>query len=420
MGMTMAGNHWPNGYRPDDAAIALLRQAHTILDPFFADHHPELHRLWSRQYSLIRDCDEAYNTHLNKRLRPSGTEGGFQSNLVEMAFYLNEADKYLESLLQLLPRRRATRLRPAPRVGECNDLRRLMGIAFGGEAARLAYEARRKLYLADLFFDVAHTRAIQRGDAHRDFFADRMEKAILSRAVAEQDVDVAFNIAADGQSIDYGIGRALPNQEVWRFRVRELEFRQDGRPVRIQVYFYSCRSKREVLPYDYIRGQQVYRLQTVEKWSQLSMRRDASIVSKMLRNGLNHPGAIPDIIGAMFIVEDLEQVECLKLALIDELGGPFQIRNVVDTLRRPEDRDQLNRFSGAGYRVYKCEADVLYLPRGDREEPYSFIVEIQLYTLETYLRTIHADHYASHHQLKRRQFLEGIVPLLFPQEIYPE
>jgi hypothetical protein len=416
----MAGNHGPNGYHPGDASIASLRQAHPILDPHFADHQPELHRLWSRQYDLIRDNDEVYNTHLNKRLRPSGVERTFQSNLVEIAFYLNEATKYLESLLELLPRRRATRLRPAPRICECNDLRLLMGLAFTGNGGRLAYEARRKLYLSDLFFDVAHTRAIQRGDDHRDFFADRMGQGILRRTVAERDVDVAFNIASDGQSIQYEIGRPLPNQEVWRFRVREMEIPQDDRPVRIHVYFYSCRSKREVLPYSYERGQQVYRLQTVEKWSRLSMRRDASIVSKMLRKGLNHPGAIPDIIGAMFIVEDLEEVEHLKLALIDELGGPFQIRNVIDTLRRPEDRDHLNRFSGAGYRVYKCEADVLYRPQDSDEEPYSFNVEIQIYTLETYLRTIHADHYASHHQLKRRQFLEGIVPLLFPQELYPD
>ncbi len=416
----MAGNHWPNGYHPDDAVIASLRQAHPILDPYFADHYPELHRLWSRQHGLIRDSDEAYNAHLNKRLHPSGVVRGFQSNLVEIAFYLHESGRYLEALLELLPRRRASRLRPSPPIRECHDLRRLMGMAFGDDGGRLSFEARRKLYLSDLFFDVAHTRAIQRGNEHRDFFAGRMEAGILSRTVAERDVDVAFSIASDGQSIQYEIGRPLPNQEVWRFRVRDLEFTQDGRPVRISVYFYSCRSKREVLPYSYVRGQQVYHLQTVEKWSQLSMRRDASIISKMLRKGLNHPGTIPDIIGAMFIVEDLEEVEILKLGLIDELGGPFQVRNIIDTLTRPEDRDHLNRFSGAGYRVYKCEADVLYQPRDSGEEPYSFIVEIQIYTLETYLRTIHAEHYASHHQLKRRQFLEGIVPLLFPQELYPD
>ncbi len=416
----MAGNHWPNGHHPEDATIAFLRQAHPVLDPHFPEHQPELYRLWTRQYEVIRDSDEAYNRHLNKRLRPSGVERGFESNLVEIAFYLNEAGKYLESLLELLPRRRATRLRPAREVCECNDLRRLMGLAFAGNNGRVAYEARRKLYISDLFFDVAHTRAIQRGGDHRDFFASRVERAILNQTVAEREVDVAFNIASDGQSIEYEIGQPLPNQEVWRFRVRELGFVQAGRPVHIHVYFYSCRSKREVLPYSYVRGQQVYRLQTVEKWSQLSMRRDASIVSKMLRKGMNHPGTIPDIIGAMFIVEDLEEVEHLKLGLIDELGGPFQIRNIVDTLTRPEDRNHLNRFSGAGYRVYKCEADVLYRPQDSDEEPYFFIVEIQIYTLETYLRTIHADHYASHHQLKRRQFLDGIVPLLFPLEIYPD
>jgi hypothetical protein len=416
----MAGNHWPNGYHPGDTTIARLRQAHPILDPYLADHHPDFAPLFRRQHALLCESDEAYNAHLNKRLYPNGIERGFQSNLVAIAYYLNEASKYLEALLELLPRRRSAKLRPAARVSECNDLRRLMGIAFDGEGPRLEFEARRKLYIAKLFFDVAHTRTIQRGDEHRDFLASRMEQGILNRAVSEKEVDVAFSIASDGQRIEYEIGRPLPNQEVWRFHVREIDFPQDGRQVRIHVYFYSCRSKREVLPYSYVRGQQIYHLQAVEKWSQLSLRRDASIVSKMLRKGLNDPRAIPDIIGAMFIVENLEEVEHLKLALIDELGGPFRVRNVVDTLTRPEDRDQLNRFSGAGYRVYKCEADVLYRPPDSGEEPYSFVVEIQIYTLETYLRTIHADHYASHHQLKQRQFLEGIVPLLFPQEIYPD
>ncbi len=414
----MAGNHWPNHLEPDEAGLHRLRQAHPQLDPHLADHYPEFYRLACRQYMQMCAGDEAYNDHLNRRLYPNGITRPFEANLVEMAFYLNEAGKYVEALLDLLPRRKARRLRPEDRVRECNDLRDLMALAFSGDGRRLAFEARRKLYLAKLFFDVAHTRAIQRGEEHRRFFADKMERAILHHTVEEREIDVAFNIASDGVSIDYEIGRASPNQEVWRFRRREIHLMLDGRPVRIHVYFYSCRSKREVLPYHYVGGRQVYHLQTVEKWSQLSMRRDASIVSKMLRKGLNDPRAIPDIIGAMFIVENMVEVEHLKLLLVDQLGGPFRMRNVIDTLTNPDDRRRLNRFSGAGYRVYKGEADVLYKPEGSDEEPYSFIVEIQVYTVETYLCTVHADHYASHHNLKQRQFLEGILPLLFPQELY--
>jgi hypothetical protein len=53
-------------------------------------------------------------------------------------------------------------------------------------------------------------------------------------------------------------------------------------------------------------------------------------------------------------------------------------------------------------------------------EPYFFPVEVQIYTMETYLRTIHAEHYASHQALKKRQFLLGLVPYLFPAAIYGE
>jgi hypothetical protein len=39
-------------------------------------------------------------------------------------------------------------------------------------------------------------------------------------------------------------------------------------------------------------------------------------------------------------------------------------------------------------------------------------VELQIYTLETYLRTVHTDHYTSHQALKKRQFLLGLVLFL--------
>ena len=71
--------------------------------------------------------------------------------------------------------------------------------------------------------------------------------------------------------------------------------------------------------------------------------------------------------------------------------------------------------------VFKCELDVLYRPpHAPDSPPYFFPVELQIYTLETYLRTIHTEHYASHQALKKRQFLLGLVPYLFPVGIYGE
>ncbi|MCK4303611.1 MAG: hypothetical protein KAY24_05170 [Candidatus Eisenbacteria sp.] len=401
-----------------DAVTQDLRQAHPPLDPEGIKNNPEFYRIHYRLLGEISRSDRAYNAWLNRMLRPAGIERPLDSNTIQAAFYLNEATKYLDALLDLLPKRRASALQTHPRIFECNDFRELLDVALNSSNRRLAFEAQRKMYLAKLFFDVAHTRNIQHGEEHRAFFARGMDHDIMSHTVEEKDIDIAFNISSDGVSIDYKVGRPLSNQEVWRFRRREINFMQDGRPVRIYIYFYSCRSKREVLPYRYVRGKQVYKLRTVEKWTKLSMRRDASIVNKMLRTGETNPNAIHDIIGVMFIVEDLIQVEHLKFALYDRLGGPFKIRNVVDTLSYPADRTRLNRYSGAGYCVYKGDVDVLYYPEHGTEPPYSFIVEIQLYTLETYLRTIHENHYASHHRLKRRQFLEGLAPLLFPREIY--
>lgn len=411
MTTTAAWNHGISG-SPDP------RLAHPYLDLAIAEEQPELLRSFYRLYLGIRDDEEAYARYLDRMLNPPGSGRDFGANRLTAAYYLNEASRYLDALTALFPRRRRAWLRALPRVRDTHDLRELLGLVFDAIDRRLAFEARRKLYLAKLFFDVDHCWEVQRGDRHRQYFADLIERELLCHTVAREDVDVAFDIAADGMGIDYRIGTALPHEEVWRFRRRELNFLQDGRPVRVRIYFYSCRSKREVLPYHYIRGQRIYELETREKWTELSLRRDASIVSKMLRKGINEPGAFPDIVGAMFIVENIVEIEVLKQAIFDLAGGPMKIRNVVDTLTRAGDSRLLNAQSGAGYKVYKGDLDVLYAEPGGETLPYGFPVELQLYTLESYLRTIHTRHYASHQRLKRRQFLEGLAPLLFPERIY--
>jgi len=123
----------------------------------------------------------------------------------------------------------------------------------------------------------------------------------------------------------------------------------------------------------------------------------------------------------MFIVEDLLEVEHLKEVLVDLFGGPFRIKNVTDTLSGTGPRHELNPYTGSGYRVFKCELDVLFRPPNAPDSPpYFFPVEVQIYTLESYLRTIHTEHYASHQALKKRQFLLGLVPYICPVGIYGE
>ncbi|MFH1143152.1 MAG: hypothetical protein V1774_01245 [Candidatus Eisenbacteria bacterium] len=395
-----------------------MRRAHPVLAPDLVEAYPEIYRSLSRLYLRIRDNPQAYQDFLNRMLNPADAPRGFEANQMTAAHYLNEAQRYLDALVTLFPRRRRGRLRPDPTIATERDVRALVARVFEHSDLRGAFEARRLMYLALQLFNVARTWEVQRGHLHRDFFAALLERELFHHAVGTRQVDIAFNIAADGFQIEYHDGPPRRGEEVWRFHLRELNFIQDGWPQRLNVYFYSCRSKREVLPYRYVRGQQVYELQTRERWSEMTLRRDASILSKMLRKGTTRPCEIPDIVGAMFIVEDLRQVETLKEALFDILGGPMKIRDMVDTLTREEDRELLNHYSGAGYRVFKADADVLYRPEWGAAEPYVFTVELQIYTLETYLRTIHTRHYASHHRLKQRQFVEGLVPLLFPPEIY--
>jgi hypothetical protein len=50
--------------------------------------------------------------------------------------------------------------------------------------------------------------------------------------------------------------------------------------------------------------------------------------------------------------------------------------------------------------------------------PYLFSVEIQIFPLEAYLRTLYDAHFASHTAYKKRQFLNELLPLLFPPEIF--
>ena len=79
---------------------------------------------------------------------------------------------------------------------------------------------------------------------------------------------------------------------------------------------------------------------------------------------------------------------------------------------------RLNPDSGSGYKVFKGDLDILHPAIPPGRLPYRFTVEIQIYTLEGFLRTVHGAHAASHLALKLRQFLYGLVPRLFPRAIY--
>lgn len=394
--------------------------AHPLLDPKLSETDPTYFRILYKKYLGILQGVERYNDLLNKMLYPLGEEHVLESNLETARYYLGEADHYIADLMHLLPEAAQDSVEPVKEVGECTDILGLLSMIFGNNDPRIRFEAQRKLYLSKLFFDVDHCREVQNGVSHKRFFESLLEKYIFSGVAHQRRVDVCFGIGADGTTMEYAIDRSpRADQEVWSFDIQEVQILHQGWPVRLHVYFYSCRFKKEIIAFEYKKGESRYALHPTEIWGGLNRRRNGSIVSKMIRKGENDPRLIRDLIGAMFIVQNLIEVEHLKEILVDLFGGPFRMKNTVDTLSDTRQAQLLNPYTGAGYRVFKCELDVLYRsPHAPDSLPYFFPVEIQIYTLETYLRTIHAEHYASHQALKRRQFLFGLVPYLFPAAVY--
>jgi hypothetical protein len=396
-------------------------QAHPFLDPRLPDTNPSIYRHLYKWYLQTQESQEQYNRLLNMILHPAGEKRPLQSNVTTAAYYLNEAVSYLGELLLMVPPEVRTLVRPRPEVMGCPDILELLHLIFGSRDRTVSFEAQRKLYLSKLFFDVDHCWEVQRGGEHKEYFESILAGELFSGTVEQRPVELCYSIGPDGESIEYSVGRNETGQECWTFNMREVELLREGRPLRFHIYFYTCRFKREVIPFQYEKGADHYQLAPTEIWPGLTKRRSASIVSKMIRKGENDPRWIEDLIGAMFIVEDLFELENLKETLFDLFGGVFRLRNAVDTLTRPEDRTLLNPQSGQGYEVYKAEVDLLFNPERQRlPMPYFFTVELQLYTLESYLRTIHSAHYANHQTLKRRQFLRGLVPYLFPVEVYGE
>jgi hypothetical protein len=396
-------------------------EAHPFLDPQLTDTHPALYRQLYKWYHQIRDDATAYNALLNKVFRPAGESRTLEANRTTASYYLNEAVGYLGELLLMVPPGVRSRVTPRPEVMGCPDLRELLTMIFDSGDRQVSFEAQRKLYLSKLFFDVDHSWEVQRGSEHKEHFEEFLNEQLFRHTVEQRRVDVCYAIRPDGETIEYTLGRREEDQECWTFDRREIELLSEGRPVRFHVYFYTCRFKREVIPFQYARGAEHYQLAPTEIWPGLTKRRSASIVSKMLRKRENDPRWIEDLIGAMFIVESLYEVENLKEYLLDVFGGAFRMRNPVDTLNQPADRSKLNPWSGPGYEVFKSEVDILYnAAKHPLPMPYFYTVELQIYTLESYLRTVHSSHYANHQAFKRREFLQGLCPYLFPAAVYGE
>lgn len=402
-------SHTPAGPGPDPYRI------HPFLDPKMPSRRPAIARIWLATYRRILKDPGYYASMLHSYALPAGREAdSFQA--LNRCF--RDADAYVDDLLRLVPESLADQMAPVSETRRTNDMLGLLRTTFDGPDSRVRYEAQRKLYLAKLLFDVDHCRTVQDGPRHKRYFESFIQEHLWKELAGGRSIEVCCRFEdphADGEG-DFVVG--VPPEAgalCWRFQVRKLP-PKNGDP-EIEIYHYRARFKKEANPAPGERTDNGFlTLQEKPRWPGLG-RRSGSIVSKMLRRGIGDPRMVEDLLGAMFIVGNRRQAYALERKLIHVLGGPLRWRDRIDTLVGERERDKLDARSVSGFRVLKSIVDVL-TEDPISPAPYFFSVEVQIFPLENYLRTLHARHFASHYAYKKRQFLHDLLPMLFPSEIY--
>ncbi len=394
--------------------------AHPLLDPEFGVKGSRLLYLTRLGFRRIIRDDEVYRSELARVFFPQIHDQDeiprLETLVARTAEYLNEADIYLASTIELLPSGNRTAVLPLPLVMDCNDVRDLMGIAIHGEGERLRYEARRKLCLAQVLIQVDQSRIIQDGPAHKAHFEEILNQGLWRHTKQIHDLTVGYRINEDGHNIDY-TSRPEDGDMRWDFRSTFIEKADGRRSIALDVLYYNCRFKRSVTPISFEIVDGSHRVLEKIRWGDMRQETSGSVLSKMIRKGINNPDEIGDIIGAMFIVNDNDALTDLLVLLDSCVGTPFGWRNVTDTHYEGAGGSSLNAFSSKDFKVFKGDVDVLIGEHGGGT-PYRFPVEVQILTLEGYLRTVSGAHDASHLALKLRQFLYGLVPRIFPRKIY--
>jgi hypothetical protein len=415
---------WVDASRIDRTTTQEIRAvdhtAHPLLDPDFAQQGSRLLYLIRMTFRRILKSDEAYRRELTRLFYPTLDNLDPAPSLATMrartAEYLREADIYLASTIDLLPDPSQAAVKPLPLVTDCLDVRDLMGISIHGDNERLRYEARRKLALSQYLLQIDQSRSIQDGPRHKAHFEELLNEGLWRHTKQIHDVQIGYHLGADGKQINYTT-RPGRGDMIWDFRSTYVEKQRNGRPVGLDVLYYNCRFKRSVTPISFEVVGETRRVIENVRWGDMRQETSGSILSKMIRKGINNPDEIGDIIGAMFIVNDNDALTDLLVLLDSCVGTPFGWRNVTDTLQKKPSGPALNSFSSKDFKVFKGDIDVLCEEEGG-SAPYRFPVEVQIYTLESYLRTVCGAHEANHLALKLRQFLFGLAPKVFPVQIY--
>jgi len=407
-----------NGSKDDIWAVDYT--AHPLLDPDFASKGSRLLYLTRLSFRRIVRDDEVYRQELARLFQPQNdaalSDQSLDTLVAHAAGYLKEADIYLASTIELLPSENRTAVLPLPLVTDCNDVRDLLGIAIHGEGERLRYEARRKLCLAQMLIQIDQSRSIQDGPEHKAQFEEILNRGLWSHTKQIHDLTVGYRLSPDGNNIEYS-SRPGEGDMRWDFRSTFIEKASGRQTIGLDILYYNCRFKRSVTPISFEIVDGSHRVLEKIRWGDMRQETSGSVLSKMIRKGINNPDQIGDIIGAMFIVNDNDALTDLLILLDSCVGTPFGWRNVTDTLGQHPSGSSLNSFSSKDFKVFKGDVDVLAEEHGGGT-PYRFPVEVQIFTLESYLRTVCGAHDASHLALKLRQFLFGLVPKIFPRRIY--
>lgn len=393
--------------------------AHPFLDPDLPHSDRAALRSYARLFREYTRQGWRYQQMLNRLLHPLSKEHPLEVNERILASYLRDASAYVSDLLRLLPPDHREHCQPDAEVDGCDDMRHLAELLFSVRDRRRVFEAQRKLYLAKLLIQIDRTRVIQDGPRHRRYLLELLDQEVWRYVVERHDSDLCYDVSDEGLRLVEGDEERRPGVECWHFHVQRVVRDLPGGTYDVEIFHFDTRFKKESAGYDYDEGHLDYEVDERQRYPGMERHRSASILSKMLRKGLNNPTDITDILGAKFIVQRQEGVYRLADLLHQVLGGPFSFRNQVDTFRRPQDRSQLNRFSAEGFRVLKEDLDILYPGNnGEGAQPYLFAVELQIFTVDSFLATVHSRDYSSHREYKRRQFLLGVMPCIFPESVY--
>jgi len=386
---------------------------HRLLDPFLPRTDPGAVRFW-RSLSRRLGREEITEHDLFARLPSDGR--GADREVAAFAACLVDADAYLDDLLEFVPGAAAGELEVRPEVRAMRDARSLLQACFRHGAPRIRFEAQRKLYLARLLFAIDHWPSVRDGQRHKDLIAEHLERNLLGGAEVGGGVDVCCRFVPDraGAGRLERIHASGADAQCWHFQVRVLPARRGEEP--IEIFHHHVRFKRD--PMTCAPHEMPSRSPGPDTPGRsTARRRSGSIVSKMLARGLGDPGAVQDVLGALFIVGSHAQAYALERRLVDLCGGPLWIRDRTDTLVGEGDRGLLSGRSARGFEVLKYTADLL-VAGVDGSTSYHVAAEFQIYPVESYLATLHDDHGASHRAYKRRQIAGDVLPLLFPVAIY--